>query len=468
MERMTIAEAKTARDKFIKEVYHIDLYPFQREISDTILEGVMSGDGRAMGFEVSRQAGKTTAIVLTCAFLMIFCKYIIGRHIRVAIFAPQKEQTKTDFDLIKDHLTTAKQSGFESVVDEKESNSTTLKLSNNSICYTFALTETSNIESKTTDINIFEEANSINDKQKRKKADPMLTSTNGPEISVGVAGYSKTYFRAMENAGKVKKFDCNEVVKQKREAYERDGDTFHLNYERKVEQKRQEWGEDNPEFQTQYLLKWVLGAGQFMVADEFDKLVGGFERVYQDKTNECFVGIDTAKMPDSTIVTVLRMRDGKQRKQLINWLELQGDNYQDQFDIINDFISHYNVRAMAIDSTGQGDFMPDMFERNTYFRDENTGLYRVKFSLVTKDALYKNLVSVVRNFLTEIPNPVTKEAERFKQQMLDLQKEYKGTLLSCHHPDFEGAHDDYPDSWALAEYACAQVVQKPELDITFF
>lgn len=52
--------------------------------------------------------------------------------------------------------------------------------------------------------------------------------------------------------------------------------------------------------------------------------------------------------------------------------------------------------------------------------------------------------------------------ERFKQQMLDLQQEYKGNLLSVHHPKSadstktEDLHDDYPDSWALAEWAFAK------------
>ena len=29
-------------------------------------------------------------------------------------------------------------------------------------------------------------------------------------------------------------------------------------------------------------------------------------------------------------------------------------------------------------------------------------------------------------------------------------------LLSVHHPDDPNAHDDYPDSWALAEWAYAR------------
>jgi hypothetical protein len=106
--------------------------------------------------------------------------------------------------------------------------------------------------------------------------------------------------------------------------------------------------------------------------------------------------------------------------------------------------------------------MPDMFENNSEWSDEKSGLYRMKFSLITKDVIYKNLKIVIQELLTTLPNLSTKQGEKFKQQVLDLQQEYKGNLLSVHHPKdasdvkTEDLHDDYPDSWALAEWAFAK------------
>jgi len=153
---------------------------------------------------------------------------------------------------------------------------------------------------------------------------------------------------------------------------------------------------------------------------------------------------------------VLRFNKDIGRKELVNWLELRGDNYKDQFDIIKEFLSNYKVVAVAIDSTGQGDFLPDMFDRETELHDENTGLFRVKFSMNSKDVMYKNLKASIKELLTTLPLLDTNEGRRFKEQMLNLQQEYKGQFLSCHHPDDPNAHDDYPDSWALAEYAYAK------------
>ena len=189
-------------------------------------------------------------------------------------------------------------------------------------------------------------------------------------------------------------------------------------------------------------------------------------RTHHEKKHECYAGIDNAKHPDSTIVTIIRWNSEIGKKELINWLELRGENYKDQFDIINDFLSRYNVRALAIDSTGQGDFMPDMFERETNFMDENNGLYRVKFSATSKDIMYKNLKVSIQQLLTTLPKNSTKESEKFRQQMLDLQQEYRGQLLSVHHPDGPNAHDDYADSWALAEYAYAKEQERSIANLT--
>ena len=162
-----------------------------------------------------------------------------------------------------------------------------------------------------------------------------------------------------------------------------------------------------------------------------------------------YVGIDTAKSPDQTIVTIIRDNTDLKVTELCAWLALPGENYEDQFDIIVDFFEMYeNIRVLTIDSTGQGDFMPDKFQRHTSYNIE-----RINFSPMSKDLIYKNLLQVVQNKLTTIPNlDGNKCHDDFRFQMLDLQKEYKGRFMSCHHPDSPDAHDDYPDSWALSEW----------------
>src|SRR5574344_1841597 len=51
------------------------------------------------------------------------------------------------------------------------------------------------------------------------------------------------------------------------------------------------------------------------------------------------------------------------------------------------------------------------------------------------------------------------EYQRFTQQLADLQKGYSGSFLVVSHPNERGAHDDYPDSWALAVWGTKDVGQ---------
>jgi len=91
---------------------------------------------------------------------------------------------------------------------------------------------------------------------------------------------------------------------------------------------------------------------------------------------------------------------------------------------------------------------------------------RIKFSLQSKDAMYKNLLVQIKNAGTKYPRDDSREMREFEQECLDMEREYKGEYLSCHHPDEPNAHDDYPDSWALAEWAHRQLLEnEPDLDV---
>lgn len=499
---LTIEDVLLLRDAFVSKNLGINFYTYQTKVSDTIIRHVLTRSGEEVPVEISRQAGKTEAVVCTVAFLMTFAKSLTKRFwgyeapIRIIIFSPQKEQAKTDFDRLKAYLKKLQHKPrWKNLINEKESNQTTLQIANGSYCYIFPLTPTSNPESKSADLIIYEEAHKIIDGEKKNKAEPMGASTNAPEISIGVAWYSKNYFkRLIDDIPDHPSFPAPLVIEERQKAYERDGDMRHLLYKMKFDKIIEKYGADDPAVQTQWLLKWKLEAGQFMNAGDWDEITEPYlwkknqQDIYvparlldEDKKSECFVGIDTAKSVDSTVVTVLRWNPVTNWKELVALLELHGTNYADQFTIITGFdtvqgrntgmgmFDSFNVVGVAIDSTGQGDFMPDMFQRHTRWRDERSGLFRVKFSMSSKDVLYTNLDQVVQNRLTAIPADDTLELKKLRKQLLDLQKEYKGQFMSCHHPEGsdEGIvyHDDYPDSWALSEYAFSmrQRVAKPKV-----
>lgn len=464
---------KLRRDHLLIQ-HEIVFYPYQELVSDKILEALIQNLRLTVSateedikklklieipIEFSRQAGKTTAIVYTVEFILTWLSVKFERQIHIGIFAPQIEQAKTDFDRLKVAMRRVKDMIIVDEATEKEvkeqENAKTLVLPDGSSCYIAPVTKTSRPESKTLDLIIFEESQDLDDQIVKESIWPIGASTNAPRIYLGTAGTRICHFYRLGQSGKAIKLYFEDIVAQRRETYEKTNDAAHLIYEQTVRQEIEMQGKLSDEIQRPYFGKWLIGTGQFTTEEELDKLYGDYRCHYQQKEYDCFAGIDTAKHPDSTVVTVIRYNPEIKKKQLLNWCELRGENYQDQFDIIDSFLSNYKVIAVAIDSTGQGDFMPDMFENNTEWSDEHSGLYRIKFSAVSKDLIYKNLKVTIKELLTTLPKQ-DKKGEKFRQQMLDLQQEYKGQLLSVHHPDDASAHDDYPDSWALAEWAYAK------------
>jgi hypothetical protein len=454
--------------------HEVVFYPYQEMVSDKILEALIQNLRLTISateedikklklvelpIEFSRQAGKTTAIVYTVEFILTWLSVKFDRKIHIGIFAPQIEQAKTDFDRLKIAMRRVKDMIIVDEVTEKEvkeqENAKTLVLPDGSSCYIAPVTKTSHPESKTLDLMIFEESQDLDDQIVKESIWPIGASTNAPRIYLGTAGTRICHFYRLGQSPKALKLYFEDIVKQRRETYEKTNDASHLIYEQTIRQEIDMQGFDSDEIQRPYFGKWLIGTGQYTTEADLDAMYGDYRCHYQQKEYDCFAGIDTAKHPDSTVVTVLRYNPVLKKKQLLNWCELRGENYQDQFDIIKSFLGNYKVQAVAIDSTGQGDFMPDMFENNTEWSDEHSGLYRIKFSAVSKDLIYKNLKVSIKELLTTLPKQ-DKKGEKFRQQMLDLQQEYKGQLLSVHHPDDANAHDDYPDSWALAEWAYAR------------
>lgn len=486
------------RVEYLQKVHGVDLYPYQELISDRIIEALIQNLRITAGaseddikklkryeipIEISRQAGKTTAVVHTIDFIIIFLTQMFKRRINVGIFAPQREQAKTDFDRLKEALYKSSPLFAQSDLQQKEfkeqSNANTLVLPNGSSCYIFPVTPTSKPESKSLDLIVFEESQDLDDRIVKEQIWPMAANTNAPMVYIGTAGTKICYFYRLGQSPEAIKLYFDDIAPQRRLIYDRTNNARHLIYERTVEQEIEKHGRDSDEIARPYFGKWLIGSGQFVTQEDLESIIDeNRSPTFHEKTSDCYVGIDVAKNPDSTVVIVIRLNKKTGKKEVLNWVEIKGENYVHQFEVITEWMKNYKVVAVAVDSTGVGDPFTDMIKDGTEFQDEHSGLYPVKFTAVSKDNIYRNLKISIKELLTTLPNLDTKKAAKFKQQMLDLQQEYKGQLLSVHHPDATDAHDDYPDAWALAEWAYAkhnenqaeisfvQVVDPAEREIT--
>lgn len=489
------------RDRFMQQLYKRQLYDYQTQPSNKIIEMALTGQGKEIYIEFSRQSGKTTGVTDTINFLLIFINDFIkelkipwaGQNWTAIIGAPQKDQAKTDFDRIKDGLELAAPI-FN--ISFEESNGTTLKLSNGCTVHCFPISPTSHIESKTGHLLVFEEAQDILDAEADKKMTPMGASTNAPKIYIGTAGYKICQFYKGVNSGDQNAFvyPAPMIIAERRKRYEEDGNEWHLNYEKFINNEIMKKGEMNPEVQTQYFLKWQLEQGMWMTEERFKQCLVDEAPVRECKDHPVLIGMDVAKESDVTFLTALRKigqkkitrtiyEDGAKEIQVIapvyqvlNWFMIRGVLYQDQWEAVDEWLERWNVSKMNIDSTGSGDSTADYYVKRYngwdydmlkyYETNKMRGTARpIKFTPQSKHTMYNNLDIAIKEGRLFIPAKLDGMTEqeikcfnRFKAETLSALREWKGSLLNVRHPDKSKGEqgdietDDSLDSIALPFY----------------
>jgi len=267
---------------------------------------------------------------------------------------------------------------------------------------------------------------------------------------------------------------------------------YNARYAKFVEKEAYRLGEDSDEFRMSYRLHWLTERGKFMtdglfesccirVRQEMTETVGRGSR-RADKRKSMFIrpsfpttsdrfsfaqiaAVDFGKSSSSTIVTVGRVwwenpfemelatGEGQDRFYIHvqNWLELHGDDYAAQIPQIVDFLSNYQVSLVVTDSTGPGDPLTDWLASELAGKDINVEPF--VFSMASKDIGYRLLSQEMSAGRITWPAgqraTKLKKWQRFRQQMLDLEKRWRGSRMVVEKPDEKGAHDDYPDSLML-------------------
>lgn len=474
-------------------------YGYQAKIRRALIRAaVLARHGHTIivPIEVPRQSGKTQAVVDTEEFLLTCHARYLGAPIATGIFAPQREQATTDFERLRTQFTDLAPLGLTTSVraydvDGKRAaielpakwNSKTIRLYQKNAkylgeVYIFPISKTSRSESKSFGKIVIEEAQDVNDELMKNTVFPMGASTNAPRILIGTAGTRLCYFKSQLDTNPLAlRITLAEVFADRRAVYDKTGNATHLLYEKFIENEIRDHGKDSDYIQRQYFCKWIIGTGNFMTADQWNALQAkgkfgddGFIEGGLDPDATHYFGLDTAKRADRTWCFVVQEpKEPGAKARIVGILVLkskQGINYEEQFETLQEWLGHVpNLRAGAIDSTSQGDFMPDLFERRTPYN-----LIRFTFSASSKDALYKNLENVVQQKTTEIPSETPRAPDgemdpwlMMRKECLELEKQYRGRLMAVAHPekDADGreGHDDAPDAWALAEWAMAETIR---------
>lgn len=467
---------------FCEELSGFELFPYQRSLAYRIIESLIIADAEEVTGLMARQSGKSEVVATTLAGCMVLFPKLaksypllekFKRGVWVGIFAPVDDQADLVFSRIVSRLTSehAELIMLDPEIDERvDGKSKVLKLSSGSFCRRQTANPRAKIEGASYHIIILDEAQDADDLVVRKSIHPMLAFYAGTIVKIGTPGYSKGDFYKAINVNKRR-----QVSKRSRpNHYEYDYRTvckYNPSYKKFIEKEKLRLGEDSDEFQMSYALKWMLERGMLVTEDELDyladpsmQLVRGWHR------SPCVVGVDPARVKDSTVVTVTWVDwdfpdpAGYREHRVLNWLEINNTAWEEQYFEIMEFLDPYDVAFMGVDAQGMGSAVADRMARLMGSRCE---VIPFSSDSKTQSERWKHLIQLIQRQMFIYPGHSkarrTRVWRRFRQQMVDAEKVMKGQYLLIQAPEEREARDDYVDSAALA-CACSMLETVPVVE----
>ena len=203
--------------------------------------------------------------------------------------------------------------------------------------------------------------------------------------------------------------------------------------------------------------KWLLDRGMFVTSTVLDELGDtSSELVKAWHRTPVVVGIDPARKIDSTVVTVVWVdwdrpdEFGYFDHRVLNWMEIQGDDWEDQYFQIVQFLANYDVLAVGVDANGVGDAVAQRLK----ILLPRAEVHSVGSSQSEQSKRWKHLKALIDRRMVSWPaHAKTRRLrtwKRFYQQMGDLETKFQGPNFLAHAPEEAHAHDDYADSLAIA------------------
>jgi len=150
---------------------------------------------------------------------------------------------------------------------------------------------------------------------------------------------------------------------------------------------------------------------------------------------------------------------------VLNWLELHGDRWEEQYGRIVEFAENYSVQQVVVDVQGVGDAVADRLARLMPYAEitpcgSNTG---------EQARRWKHLQELIQRGRVMWPGSAkarrNRTWQRFAQQMTNLEKVFTGQHMVAAAPGGDQSHDDYADSLALACYSTKNM-QMPWVEVS--
>jgi hypothetical protein len=466
---------------FCEELWGKELRPYQRSMSYRIVESLILNDAEEITGLMARQSGKSEVVATTLAGCMILFPILAKTYpimeqfkegLMVGLFAPVEEQSELVFSRIATRLSSERAVAILSdpEIDEKvEGKSRVIRLSNGSFCRRQTANPRAKIEGSTYHIIVIDEAQEADEMVVRKSVHPMLAANAGTMVKIGTPGYTKGDFYKAINLNKRRQrgkrsnhFEYDHKVVSK----------YNPAYRKFIEKEKIRLGEDSEEFQMSYALKWMLERGMLITEDDLDMLADrsmGLVKAWH--RTPVVVGIDPARVKDSTVVTVCWVDwdypdpAGYREHRILNWMEIHNTAWEEQYFQIMEFLDPYDIAFVGVDAQGMGSAVADRLQRLLGSRCEVTAY---SSDAKNQSDRWKHLIQLIQRRMLIYPGHSkarrTRVWRNFRQQMSDAEKVMKGQYLLVEAPNEREAHDDYVDSLALA-CVCSMAETAPVVEV---
>ena len=461
------------------------LHPYQEDFGRRIIESVLIGDAEEITALFSRQSGKSETVACVVATLMVLLPRLaklypelLGKFksgFRVGMFAPVESQAETLYSRTVTRLTnpTALEILADPEVDDRvvgKSREILLEKCG-SVLQMATANPRAKIESKSYHLIIIDEAQDADDYVVKKSIHPMGSYYAATVVKTGTPTTHKGDFyqaiqrnkrRQTKRGARVNHFqaDWKQCAK------------YNPDYAKSVRKEMLRMGEDSDEFRMSFALHWLLERGMFTTEAALDELGDKSMEIQRAwHASPVVVGIDPARRLDSTVVTVVWVdwdrpdEFGYFDHRILNWLEIQGDDWESQYAQIVNFLAAYNVLAVGVDAQGVGDAVAQRLA----ILLPNAGVTLLSSNTPDQSKRWKHLTALMQRKMIGWPaHAKTRRLRtwrRFQQQMLDAEKHFQGQHILVAAPKEAEAHDDYVDSLALACAMTADMTM-PEIEIS--
>jgi len=459
--------------EFMNALVGHELHPYQMPLARRIIESVIINDGEEVTALAARQSGKSETIANTVATLMVLLPRLAKMYpdllgqfkdgIWIGMFAPVEGQVETLFGRTVNRLTSER---AQEIMGDPEIDDSLgkvpgvtrqIKLKNSgSSLMMMTANPRAKIESKSFHLIVIDECQEADDFVVSKSISPMLAYYSGTMVKTGTPTTSKNNFYRSIQLNKRRQTGRSSRQNHFEWDY-RDVSKYNANYAKFIKKEMLRIGEDSDEFQMSYNCKWLLERGMFVTSSIMDELGDTSQELVRAwHRSPVVVGIDPARKMDSTVVTVVWVdwdrpdEFGYFDHRILNWMELQGDDWEDQYFQIVNFLGSYDILAVGVDANGVGDAVAQRLKLLL----PRAEVHAIGSSQPEQSKRWKHLKALIDRRMVGWPaHAKTRRLrtwKRFYQQMTDLETKFTGPNFLAHAPDEAHAHDDYADSLAIA------------------